>query len=426
MSRKLLIKPKIFSPLFLKKYWGDLLIPLLLIISLVPCNANDSVSSLQKNITQTNEIIKAHEKDLNQIAQERKRCEQKIKRLNNNLSITNKKIETLNLQRQEIIEEKQIIEEKLKQERIHLQIILQHAYMLGRNPGTKILLNNEDPSTNSRYMVYYSYLMKSRTEALAKINEIQQELNNKKHLFDEKSKALSSLQQDYNESYAALEREKQRKIKNEFELKDSISSEKLKIQKMQIALDSLQKDIEQKQKQIREQRRIKHSREIAQVRRQAQIDGKNQDIAEAEIKHTQHKNTPNGIGNNKGRLPWPVKGSIIRNFGQTRNGDITWKGLLISANKGQKVTAVASGDILYSGWLNGFGNIIVIDHGKGYITLYGNNDSIIAKTGEQVKTGETIAFAGNTGELKTNSLYFEIRYQGAPLNPNKWLSHQNR
>src|SRR5574344_871643 len=357
---------KISSPEMKVKFWRTLLNTIILlcicdfICTEVLYAQEKSILELKKDIQQSDQIIKSYENDLNQIKNERSSCERKISKLNNELLITNKKIETVQLQKKSLIEESQIIQTQLKAEQQRLQVLIKHMYMIGTNSGTKILLNNDDPNTNSRYLIYYSYLLNIKTELLNNIKSKQYKKNQKQ-----------------------LETEKQIKLKNEDKLKLTLSSEKKKIQQMQIALNKLQKEMEDNQQKIKTSRRIKNEQDIIQARKKALDEGKNQDIAEQEEKRRQQINTPHGLSELKGKLPWPLKGSIIRNFGQTRHGDITWKGLLLSAASKEKIVAIASGDVLYSGWLNGLGNIVVIDHGNNYISLYGNNYSILPKTGTQ-------------------------------------------
>ena len=123
----------------------------------------------------------------------------------------------------------------------------------------------------------------------------------------------------------------------------------------------------------------------------------------------------------KKKLKLPVKGKVIYKYNAKRSDTGTrWKGLFIKTTEGSSVKSVASGQVVFSDWLRGFGNIIIIDHGKSYMSLYGNNDSLLKQKGEFIKGGEVIALSGNSGGNKYNGLYYELRHNGKPFNPLKW------
>ncbi|ERB63492.1 hypothetical protein N779_20545 [Vibrio coralliilyticus OCN008] len=129
-----------------------------------------------------------------------------------------------------------------------------------------------------------------------------------------------------------------------------------------------------------------------------------------------------GLAKRKGRLPWPLKGKILHNYGSRQTGQINWKGMVIDANYGQSVKAVYSGTVVFSDYLRGYGLVILLDHGKGDMTLYGFNQSLLKKEGDKVSAGETIALAGDTGGQPQASLYFEIRRNSKTQNPKGWLT----
>ena len=124
----------------------------------------------------------------------------------------------------------------------------------------------------------------------------------------------------------------------------------------------------------------------------------------------------------RGQLKPPLRGAVIGRFGADRAaGGTTWKGIFIRADNGDEVRAVADGEVVFSDWLRGFGNLIIIDHGQGYLTVYGNNDALFKSNGEQVVAGEVLAAAGDSGGNPEPGLYFEIRHQGRPVDPLDWI-----
>jgi septal ring factor EnvC (AmiA/AmiB activator) len=134
--------------------------------------------------------------------------------------------------------------------------------------------------------------------------------------------------------------------------------------------------------------------------------------------------TPTGVSfaQLRGHLGFPVRGELVGRFGAQRaGGGTTWKGIFIRAANGSAVRAVAAGEVVFSDWLRGYGNLLIIDHGSGYLSVYGNNDALLKETGARVAGGDTIASVGASGGAPESGLYFEIRHQGRPLNPMQWV-----
>jgi murein hydrolase activator len=124
----------------------------------------------------------------------------------------------------------------------------------------------------------------------------------------------------------------------------------------------------------------------------------------------------------KGKLRLPVRGAVVGRFGGPREGGGQWRGVFIRAATGSEVKAIANGRVVFSEWMRGFGNLLIVDHGNAYLSIYGNNDSLLKQVGEAVKGGETIASTGNTGGNPESGLYFEIRHKGQPIDPLTWAS----
>jgi septal ring factor EnvC (AmiA/AmiB activator) len=125
----------------------------------------------------------------------------------------------------------------------------------------------------------------------------------------------------------------------------------------------------------------------------------------------------------KGKLRLPVRGDITNRFGASReDSGVSWKGLFIKANEGAEVKSVASGRVVFADWLRGFGNLVIVDHGDGYMSLYGNNQAILKQAGEVVRSGDAIASVGNSGGNEANGVYYELRLQSRPFDPLSWSS----
>lgn len=127
----------------------------------------------------------------------------------------------------------------------------------------------------------------------------------------------------------------------------------------------------------------------------------------------------------RGRLQWPSRGKLTTRYGSARKvGKLKWQGVNIKAPEGTEVHAISHGRVAFSDWLRGFGLLTIIDHGDGYMSLYGGNQSLFKEVGDWVEAGEVIAGVGNSGGRKNSALYFEIRHNGKPTNPLKWCRNK--
>jgi murein hydrolase activator len=123
----------------------------------------------------------------------------------------------------------------------------------------------------------------------------------------------------------------------------------------------------------------------------------------------------------RGKLTWPAQGRVLSRFGETRAGGLKWEGVLMAAERGSAVHSIYHGRIVYADWLAGLGLLVIVDHGGGYMSLYGHNDSIYRKVGERVDAGDEIAAVGDSGGRPRPELYFEIRRGGQPVDPRPWF-----
>ncbi len=178
----------------------------------------------------------------------------------------------------------------------------------------------------------------------------------------------------------------------------------------------------------------KHRREISTLKRDESrlsklVEQLSQMLARSRTERLRNERLPDAAGDGspfaalKGRLNLPVRGELRSRFGSPReDSGLSWKGLFIAAPSGQDVKAIAAGRVVFADWLRGFGNLLIIDHGSGYMSLYGNNESLYKRVGENSQGGETVAAVGNSGGNPVSGLYFEIRYQGKAFDPLAWVN----
>jgi septal ring factor EnvC (AmiA/AmiB activator) len=277
----------------------------------------------------------------------------------------------------------------LRQQRELLQRQLRRAYILGRQERLKLLLNQEDPGRVSRIMVYHEYLSRNRAEQIRNIRSRVAELQAVEDAVAEERALLAQLRAQQLAERQRLDLLRDRRgalvagLDRELRDKDT-------------ALRALKQDAASMKKLLQRLERIANQAATAAALDQP-------------------------LSGRKGRLMWPVKGRILAGFGTERAaGGLTWDGVVIAAAGGSKVAALHHGRVAFADWLRGFGLMIILDHGDGYMSLYGFNQTLLKETGEWVEEGETIALVGDSGGRNRTGLYFGIRYRGKPQNPRQW------
>jgi septal ring factor EnvC (AmiA/AmiB activator) len=285
-------------------------------------------------------------------------------------------------------DEIEAVEGRLVGERDALSQQIRMNYLSGRQEKLKLLLNQEDPARLGRMMVYYDYLNRARRE---RVNTVVSEVANLVELAGNSRDALTRL----------IDLESTREI-------ELVELERAR-QERQTAITRVEMDILEAGSNItrlrEEEERLKQV--VEEVR--ALLSEFPVDLDE-------------GFESRKGSLLWPVPGTFINNYGDVREeGQLIWNGVLVSAPSGTLVRAVHHGRIAYADWLPGVGLLVIVDHGDGYMSLYGHNETILKESGDWVVSGEAIAQVGDSGGQARQALYFEIRHDGAPTDPSLWL-----
>ena len=310
-----------------------------------------------------------------------------------------KQLETVREQRiqsesqlQEFEREQARREQELAAERAALAGELRTAYVNGREEQLKLLLNQEDPASFGRTLAYYGYFGRARA---GRIDGIREKLE---HLALVREKIA-----------AETERLRQLEVRQQEEV-DALRAAQKQRTRAVAAIDTQIKtgggELTRLQSQARSLERL-----IAELRKALE----NVPIA---------KQAP--FENLRGKLPWPVQsGKVLAKFGQPRaGGSLRWQGMLVGTDRGARVRAPFAGRVVYADWLPGMGLMIVIDHGKGYMSLYGHNEELFRRVGEPVTAGDVIASVGDSGGHNQPALYFEVRRGREPVNPEIWLQRR--
>ena len=267
-----------------------------------------------------------------------------------------------------------------------LSALLYHQYLDGRQAYLQLLLGNRDPNETARDIQYYGYISRAHAAWLAGLRAKLAQLNALTSSARQKSAELASLQHDAAAEKTALERERTAR--------------------------------EQVLRRISAKVRLQN-REMGRLQRNE--NRLSQLVEKLSRMFTASNGSP--FDALRGRLAMPVKGRITNRFGQKRpDGTVLWKGWFVRAREGQEVRAIAAGRVVFSDWLRGFGNLLIIDHGKGYMSLYANNETLYKQVGDTLKGGDIVATVGNSGGNEDSGLYFELRHDGKPMDPAKWVA----
>jgi septal ring factor EnvC (AmiA/AmiB activator) len=295
--------------------------------------------------------------------------------------------------------------------------MLKQAYMRGGGDSLKLLLSGKDPNEVSRELVYLNYLSQSQLRLIESLRQDLDQLARLKESAAEKDRALTEIKHS-----KIAEQEKLLKEKQARQTVLSRLSGKIKTQRKEISTlkqdEKRLTDLIAKLARLAQQRKAKTAKKPASKSARPQSSGPvavNTEVPEAMFGET-------AFSRLKGLLRLPVRGELMNRFGAPREGGgLSWKGLFIRAQEGAEVRAVAAGRVVFAEWLRGFGNLVIVDHGEGYMSLYSNNESLYKQPGEGVKGGDPIASAGNSGGQDEPGVYFELRHQGRPINPMAWI-----
>jgi septal ring factor EnvC (AmiA/AmiB activator) len=282
-------------------------------------------------------------------------------------------------------------EEHLDRESRELAAQVRAAYMSGSQEKIKLLLSQRDPATLGRLMAYYRYLSDYRADNIAAVtDEIQKLAELRSQIAAEAARLASLAKKRYAEltQLNSSQEDRQALLKR---LKDKIVTEGQEVER----LAGQEQDLTQL---IAELTSILSDYPIT-----------------SEAPFSQHK----------GKLTWPVAGTLIHDFGQPRAGrDIKWNGVVLAVPRGREVRAVYHGRVAFADWLAGMGLLVIIDHGEGYLSLYGYNETILKNAGDWVAPGDVIATVGDSGGQQRSSVYFELRRGTKPVDPRQWITRR--
>ena len=351
----------------------------------------EKLGKLQNSISEVQQHLKGTRNRRSHIITDIRQLEINISKNARTLKSAEKNIQQLDKHIIQLKKELKAVSIKLHKQRTALAEQIRSAYALGAQQSLKIILSQQNPAELGQQQVYFNYLSKAREQ------EIKQ--------FMDSMEARQKMEKD---------------------LKQSLSDQKKPLEKTEAQRNNLQKQ------------RLKRNQLLAKL--EVKIKNQEQTLSDLETSRTKIEDLLMSLGKLladipvapddkspfdqlKGRLPWPVVGPFLARYGQDKKqGDLKWNGVLIGAPYGAPVRAISHGRVAFADWLQGFGFISIIDHGNGYMSLYGHNETLLKQPGEWVRAGEKIATSGDSGGQPKPGLYFEIRSHGKPVNPDAWCS----
>lgn len=289
-----------------------------------------------------------------------------------------------------------------KQEALLARLLYQQ-YLSGQPEALRLIASQQDSNQVARQLHYLTYVSRARAELITALRRDAADLERLSSEAQANSHELARLQSERVKEKGQLQRERQQHASMLKQVSDQISRQRNEISQLKRNEERLAKLVD------------RLARELAR--------------APARQGRTRNEQVPEplrGVSSFpalKGRLRLPVTGELVNQFGSPRaDTGLSWKGLFIAANQGQEVKAVAAGRVVFADWLRGFGNLMILDHGGGYMSLYGNNEALLRQVGDTVKAGDPIAAVGASGGNSETGLYFELRFQGKPFDPLTWAN----
>ena len=350
------------------------------------------IEDLKEEIADIDEWLADAEEDRSSLEQQLSGLEQEIGRLTRERRELRQQAREQQQRLTKLGKEETELTRVLESQRDSLKKQIRAAWMEGDAPAVKVLLNEIDPDKIARTMTYYEYLSRDTIDRLEAFAANLRQLKETQKQVKAGRMRLAELEENVADRQQKLSSSKKEREQTLAALKTDISNRLSE-------REELEEDRKRLEKLLRE--------------------------VEEAIANIPTPNESDPFGSLKNKLPWPAEGKIVRNFGDSyASGKLKHNGLLINTAEEGDVKAVHYGRVVFANWLRGFGLITILDHGDGYMTLYGHSSSLFTSPGDWVEAGEAIAQAGRTGGTNDPAVYFEVRHNGKPDNPRRWLGNR--
>jgi len=350
----------------------------------------EQIADLKERIGHIDQWLAGAEKNRSALERELAASERQISKLTRERHTLRQQAQQHQQRLAELEQEERSLASTLNRQRESLKRQIRAAWMDGDITAIKVLLNEVDPDQIARTMTYYEYLSKDTVRRLEAFRESLRTLKQTRASVQEARVRLAQTESDLAKRQQQLSQSRKKREQTLVALKSDIRSRKNERQELESDRQRLEKLLKEVQQAIADIPTPNESRPFPSLRK---------------------------------KLPWPVKGKVVSNYGERyANGKLKRNGILINTAEDAEVRAIHYGRVVFANWLRGFGLITIIDHGDGYMTLYGHSSSLFTSPGDWVTAGQPIALAGKTGGTDTPALYFEVRHNGKPDNPRRWLT----
>ena len=406
------------------------------------------LGELRSRIESLRKELSASEENKADAADRLRESERQISRLQRELHELGEQREQLQKKLQALEQQSQDLSTTLALQQAQLERLLYRQYLRGTPDSLQLLLNGDDPNQMARDLHYLSAIAMRRAELMG---EVSATLEKKKALAAdtrERAQELKEIEEQQQQRHAELEKQRRERKALYTQVSDKVNAQRKEIGNLQqnekrlsVLITRLSKILAAQAARQAEAARAAEAARLAEAARRKEKEKaaarSGEEMREAprppvsepvrprpvDAENRYEPMPSNGdFARQKGSLRLPVRGTVSGRFGSPREGGGSWRGLFIKAGPGSEVKAVANGRVVFAEWMRGFGNLLIVDHGDAYLTIYGNNDSLLKQVGQAVKGGETVATVGNSGGNPESGLYFELRHQGQPIDPMKWAS----
>lgn len=362
-------------------------------LGLAPAEAA-SEKAKEAELVSVKQRIEAVRKSLEAEAQKRDALTNQLKDAELGIASARERLADLKQQRQGIqaqfdaLEaERRAVEDEVEAQRAQLAAELKLAYISGREEQLRLVLNQRDPAQLGRNLVYYRYFGQLRAGRIERIEEQLAHIALLGEKIQAESERLERLAMEQETAVGTLKRAREQRAATLVAVQSNLKRRGEELSRLEAEAKALEKLI-------------------------------------AELRRAADEFPTLGTGpftRVRGKLPWPVKGRLLARFGQARGGGLKWQGILIDSARGTQVRVPYGGRVMYADWLPGLGLLAVIDHGGGFMSLYGNNEQLFRKVGDRVTPGDVIGVVGEGSASHGSGLYFEVRKGRQPLDPLQWL-----
>ena len=362
-------------------------------------NLRERILAVQREMEKTSE-------SKSEVADALRESERAISDTNRKLAVLAKRLQAADIQLGKLQAQERKLNSSLSGQQALLGKLLHLQYLGGSQEYLKLLLSNQEPSHVSRDLQYYQYIARNRTAWLSTLRSDLVALKAVSDATHEQHTELHLLHKEQNTQKQILQKEQQSRQRMLSKISRQLRQQRREIDRLQRDENRLSQLVEKLAEMLEQPKTnaLFHNNDLPDNR----FDGK-------------------PFSQLKGKLTLPVRGDVTNRFNMPRpDSNVLWKGIFLRTSSGQAVKVIAAGQVVFANWLRGFGNLLIVDHGNGFMSLYGNNETLYKQVGDVLHGGDVIAAVGNSGGNEDFGLYFELRHKSKPLDPIKWMAAKSR